>query len=472
MSAFFSSTETALTTVNKIRVRTLAENGDKQAEYVLKIIEDPSKMLSAILIGNNVVNLYASSLATVLATHIWGNKIVGIATGILTLLILIFGEITPKTVATIQAERIAFRFAKIIYYIMTVLTPVIFVVNQLSFLVLKLLRVDVKAKGESITEDELRTIVDVLSKGVLKMIHVDPNKKQDAITEDELRTIVEVSHEEGVIESEEKKMINNVFDFGDAVARDVMLPKVNMTFVDVDATYDELMEVFRSEKYTRYPVYEETTDNVIGVLNIKDIFLKGGEEGFSVRKYLRKPLYTYEFKKVAELMREMRKAAISIVIVLDEYGSTVGLITLEDMLEEIVGDIRDEYDGDEEKSIQRIAPREYMVDGSVKLDDLDERLNLELQSDEYDSIGGLVIGQAAVEANLVSPIVVMIVALTALGSMTVPNEEFAAAFRLVKYGFLILGGYLGIYGIVLGVYLVIGHLAGLISFGNQEFCLK
>ena len=344
MSAFFSSTETALTTVNKIRVRTLAENGDKKAEYVLKIIEDPSKMLSAILIGNNVVNLYASSLATVLATHIWGNKIVGIATGILTLLILIFGEITPKTVATIQAERIAFRFAKIIYYIMTVLTPVIFVVNQLSFLVLKLLRVDVKAKGESITEDELRTIV-------------------------------EVSHEECVIESEEKKMINNVFDFGDAVARDVMLPKVNMTFVDVDATYDELMEVFRSEKYTRYPVYEETTDNVIGVLNIKDIFLKGGEEGFSVRKYLRKPLYTYEFKKVAELMREMRKAAISIVIVLDEYGSTVGLITL-----------------DEEKSIQRIAPREYMVDGSVKLDDLDERLNLELQSDEYDSIGGLVIG--------------------------------------------------------------------------------
>ena len=247
MSAFFSSAETALTTVNKIRVRTLAENGDKQAEYVLKIIEDPSKMLSAILIGNNVVNLYASSLAAVLATHIWGNKIVGIATGILTLLILIFGEITPKTVATIQAERIAFRFAKIIYYIMTVLTPVIFVVNQLSFLVLKLLRVDVKAKGESITEDELRTIV-------------------------------EVSHEEGVIESEEKKMINNVFDFGDAVARDVMLPKVNMTFVDVDATYDELMEVFRSEKYTRYPVYEETTDNVIGILNVKDILLAGERE--------------------------------------------------------------------------------------------------------------------------------------------------------------------------------------------------
>lgn len=361
MSAFFSSTETALTTVNKIRVRNLAEAGDKRAEYVLKVIEDPNKMLSAILIGNNVVNLYASSLSTVLATRIWGNKIVGIATGVLTLLILIFGEIAPKTVANIQAEQIALRFAKSIYYIMMVMTPIIFVVNQLSFIVLKILRVDVKAKGESITEDELRTIV-------------------------------EVSHEEGVIESEEKKMINNVFDFGDAVARDVMLPKVNMTFVDVNATYDELMEVFRSEKYTRYPVYEETTDNVIGILNIKDVFLRGGEKDFSIRKYLRKTLYTYEFKKVSELMREMRKAAISIVIVLDEYGSTAGLITLEDMLEEIVGDIRDEYDADEEKTIQRIAPREYMVDGSVKLDDLDERLGLELQSEEYDSIGGLIIG--------------------------------------------------------------------------------
>ena len=356
MSAFFSSAETALTTVNKIRVRTLAENGDKQAEYVLKIIEDPSKMLSAILIGNNVVNLYASSLATVLATHIWGNKIVGIATGVLTLLILIFGEITPKTVATIQAERIAFRFAKIIYYIMTVLTPVIFVVNQLSFLVLKLLRVDVKAKGESITEDELRTIV-------------------------------EVSHEEGVIESEEKKMINNVFDFGDAVARDVMLPKVNMTFVDVDATYDELMEVFRSEKYTRYPVYEETTDNVIGVLNIKDIFLKGGEEGFSVRKYLRKPLYTYEFKKVAELMREMRKAAISIVIVLDEYGSTVGLITLEDMLEEIVGDILDEYDEDE-ITIRAQKDNSLIIDGLAYLEDVEEELDADFGDTEFETLNG------------------------------------------------------------------------------------
>ena len=361
LSAFFSSSETALTTVNKIRMRTLADAGDRRAEYVLKVIENPGKMLSAILIGNNIVNLYASSLATVLATKTWGNEAVGLATGVLTLLILVFGEITPKTVATIQAETIALRFAKIIYGIMIVLTPVIYIVNQLSFLVLRILR-------------------------------VDPNKRGESITEDELRTIVEVSHEEGVIETEEKKMINNVFDFGDAVAKDVMVPRIDMSFVDVNATYGELMGMFREEKYTRFPVYEETTDNVVGVINIKDVFLADGPRDFSVRKYLRQPLYTYEFKKVSELMLEMRKADVNIIIVLDEYGATAGLITLEDMLEEIVGEIRDEYDGDEEEAVRQISPKEYIVDGSMKLDDLNDRLDLKLESEDYDSIGGLVIG--------------------------------------------------------------------------------
>lgn len=361
LSAFFSSSETALTTVNKIRMRTLADAGDGRAEYVLKVIGNPGKMLSAILIGNNIVNLYASSLFTVMATRLWGSEIVGIATGVLTLLILVFGEITPKTISTISAETIALRFAKIIYYLMILLTPVIVIVNQLSSLVLRILR-------------------------------VDPNKRGESITEDELRTIVEVSHEEGVIETEEKKMINNVFDFGDSVARDVMVPRIDMIFVDVNATYDELMAIFREEKYTRFPVFEETTDNVIGLLNIKDVFLNGTEEDFSVRKYLRQPIYTYEFKKISDLMLEMRKTDANIVIVLDEYGATAGLITLEDMLEEIVGEIRDEYDEDEEELVQELSPKEYLVEGSMKLDDLNDRLDLSLESEDYDSIGGLVIG--------------------------------------------------------------------------------
>lgn len=363
LSAFFSSSETALTTVNKIRMRNLAEDGYKPAKTVLKVIDNPAKMLSAILIGNNIVNLSASSLATTLATEVYGKQWVGVATGILTLLILVFGEITPKTMATISAERLSFTAAKIIWPMMNVLTPVIFLVNKLSL-------------------------------GVLFLLRVDPNEKQEAITEDELRTIVEVSHEEGVIETEEKKMITNVFDFGDSVAKDVMVPRVDMVFVDVDATYDEVMEIFEQEKYTRYPIFEETTDNVIGIFNIKDLLGMNEEskKEFSVKKYLREPLYTYEFKKIAELMLEMRKAENNIVIVLDEYGATAGLITLEDMLEEIVGDIRDEYDEDEEENLVAISDTEYMIEGSMKLDDLNEALGLSLESEDYDSIGGLVIG--------------------------------------------------------------------------------
>lgn len=361
LSAFFSSAETALTTVSKMRIRTLAEAGDKKAITLMKVIEDPGKMLSMILVGNNIVNLSASSMMTTLTMELFGSKAVGVATGVLTLLILVFGEITPKTMATLNAERLSLAYAGIVYWLMRLLTPVIFLVNKLSTAVMFLLR-------------------------------VDPNKKPDAITEDELRTIVEVSHEEGVIETEEKKMINNVFDFGDSVAKDVMVPRIDMAFVDVNASYAEVIEIFRQEKYTRFPVYEETTDNVIGILNVKDILLAGEREQFSVRDYLRAPYYTYEFKKVSELMVEMKKANVNIIIVLDEYGATAGLITLEDMLEEIVGDIRDEYDEDEENELVEIAANEYVVEGSMKLDDLNDRLELKLESEDYDSVGGLVIG--------------------------------------------------------------------------------
>lgn len=361
LSAFFSSAETALTTVNRIRIRNLAEAGDSKALTLTKVLESQSKMLSAILIGNNIVNLSASSLATTLALSVWGNKMVGVATGILTLLILVFGEITPKTLSTLYAESISLKGAPIIYALMVILTPVIFVINHLSMAFLFLLR-------------------------------VDPNKRKDAITADELRTIVEVSHEEGVIESEEKKMINNVFDFGDSLAKDIMIPRIDMTFVDVDGTYEELIEIFREERYTRVPVYEETTDNVIGIVNMKDLLLVENRDAFHIRDFLRQPLYTYEFKKTSELMLEMRQTFNNIVIVLDEYGATAGLITLEDMLEEIVGEIRDEYDEDEENSLVEVGPGEYLVEAFMKLDDLNDLLELELESDDYDSLGGLIIG--------------------------------------------------------------------------------
>lgn len=360
LSAFFSSAETALTTVNKIRMKVLADEGNKRAATVLKVTDDSGKMLSAILIGNNIVNLSASSLATSFTIKVFGSYAVGIATGLLTLLILVFGEISPKTLATISAERLSLSYAGVIHILMKVLTPVIYVVNKLSL-------------------------------GFLMLLKVDPNAKMNTMTENELRTIVDVSHEDGVIESEERQMIYNVFDFGDSQARDIMVPRIDMSFVDVESTYEEVMEVYKEDYFTRLPIYEDSTDNVIGILNIKDLLLYDKEQPFHVRDFMREAYYTYEGKGTAELMMEMRKSSINIAIVLDEYGMTAGLITLEDLLEEIVGEIRDEYDENEENEIQKISDREYIVEGSLKLDDLNEALGLFLESEDYDSIGGYII---------------------------------------------------------------------------------
>lgn len=361
LSAFFSSAETSLTTVNKLRIRSMVEQGVKGAKSVSTLIEDPGKMLSAILIGNNVVNLSASSLATTLAIKIWGNTAAGIATGILTLLILIFGEITPKTLATIHAEKLSLFYAPFIYFLTQIFTPIIFIVNKMSYLLLFLLR-------------------------------VDPNKKYATMTENELRTIVDVSHEEGVIESEERKMITNVVDFGDALAKDVMVPRISMASAGIDMSYSELIEVFRVEKYSRLPVYNEDRDDIIGIINLKDVFFfRGEDKDFNIRDYMREPYYTYEYKKTSELLNEMRRESLPIAIVLDEYGATAGLITMEDLLEEIVGEIRDEYDDDEEDVITRVNEFEYLADGAAKLDEINEFIGLSLDSEDYDSIAGHII---------------------------------------------------------------------------------
>ncbi len=363
LSAFFSSAETALTTVNKLRVQTLIEQENKTAKTLSKVIEDSGKLLSTILIGNNIVNMSASSLTTVMVTNLFGNTAVGIGTGVITLLILIFGEITPKTLAATHAEPIALAYARIIYGLMKIMTPIIFVVSNLA-------------------------------NGVMFLLRIDPNAKNNTLTEHELRTIVNVSQENGVIENEEKQMIYNVFDFGDSVAKDVMVPRIDMTFVDVESTYEELIEIFKVHKHTRFPVYEDNTDNIIGIINVKDLILLSPGEDFSIRNILRSPYFTYEYKTTASLMVDMRKASVNLAIVLDEYGATAGLITLENLLEEIVGEIRDEYDEDEEEDIKEILPgKEYQVLGSAKLNDINEQLNLKLDSEDYDSIGGYIIEQ-------------------------------------------------------------------------------
>lgn len=358
LSAFFSSAETALSTVNRVRMRTLEEEGNKRAAKVNKILDNYSKMLSTILIGNNIVNLSASSLATSLAISV--NLAVGIATGILTIVVLLGGEIVPKTWARLSSEKLSLAYSGTIYFLMQILTPVIF-------------------------------IVDKLSSGLLRLLHIDPNKKASAMTESELKTYVEVSHEDGVIESDERQMIFNLFDYSDALAKDVMIPRINMVTVSVDATYDDVLKVFRDSMYTRIPVYREDKDNIIGLINIKDFILTENKDAFSVETNIRKGHYTYEYKKVADLMSEMREKSTNVTFVLNEYGATVGMITVEDLLEEIVGEIRDEYDSDEEELIQQKEDGSYLIEGSMKLDDINDALGTELESEDYDSIGGILI---------------------------------------------------------------------------------
>ena len=357
LSGFFSSAETALTTVNRVRLKTLADEGNKRAQTALNVLDKYGKMLSAILIGNNIVNISASALATTLAIKI--NLAVGIATGALTVFVLLFGEIMPKNLAMVYSEKLALSYAGAIAAIMKILTPVIF-------------------------------IVDKLANGMMKLLHIDANKKT-AMTENELRTYVEVSHEDGVIESEEREMIYNVFDFSDAVAKDVMIPRIDMATISEDAHYDEVMELFKECMYTRIPVYSEDKDNIIGLINIKDFILVEDREAFRISDIMRQAYYTYEFKKTADLLVEMREKRVNVSFVLNEYGATVGMITMEDLLEEIVGEIRDEYDEDEEELIQQIDERSYLVEGRMKLSDINDELGTELESEDYDSIGGLII---------------------------------------------------------------------------------
>lgn len=366
LSAFFSSAETALTTSNKHKLRALAEEGNKTAEKVLRLVENPSKMLSAILIGNNIVNISSSALATTLTTNLFGNAYIGISTGILTLVVLLFGEITPKTLATLYSEKLSMIYIHVIAPLTTILTPVIWVVDRLSGILFFILR-------------------------------VNRDKAQNTMTEGELRTIVDVSMEDGVIEKEEKSMINKVVDFGDSKAKDVMVPRADMAVISVDADYDEVFSTFKEDHYSRLPVYDDNKDTVIGIIYLKDLFFfhdgKNGKpkDAFSVREVMREPFFVYEYQKTSSIMAEMRNRFVSLAIVLDEYATAVGMITIEDLLEEIVGEIRDEFDMDELENVTKVDENRFEVDASMKLSDIEDQIGISLESEDYDSLGGYVI---------------------------------------------------------------------------------
>lgn len=361
LSSFFSISETALMSLSRIRLKHMVEEEVPRAELVEKLIQDPNKLLGAILIGNNVVNIGATAMATVLATRIFGNSGAGVATGIMTILVLIFVEITPKSIAKQKSEVIALKVAKPIKLAVKILKPLVYVFTAISSF-------------------------------FIRFFGGAPNEGKAFLTQEELKTMVGVSEEEGILEYVEKEMIFNVFEFVDLQVKDVMVQRVHIVSIDKEASYDEVMDVIKNEQFSRVPVYNQTIDNIIGILNVKDLAtIENLRDGFNISKYIRNPFYTFEFKKIAELFKEMKKTRNHMAVVLDEYGGTVGLVTIEDLIEEIVGDIEDEYDEDEQ-AVEVIKDNEYIVEGSLRLHDISDLIGINIDSEEFDSVGGLMIG--------------------------------------------------------------------------------
>ncbi len=363
LSAFFSASETALTTLSKIRIRHMVEENIKGAEKVETLVENPNRLLGSILVGNNIVNIGASALATSIAIKKFGQSGVGIATAFMTVFILIFGEITPKSLAAQNSETVSLRVYKPISIIVILLRPIV-------------------------------SIFTIIASGFIKLFGGNPHKTQPFITQEELKTMVNVSEEEGVLEGEEKEMIYNVFEFGDLQVKDVMVQRVDIIAVNTESTYEDILKVIKEEQFSRIPVYKETIDDIVGIVYVKDLLLLDkNEKEFNVEDVMREPYYTFEFKKITDLFNEMKRDRNHMAIVLDEYGGTVGIATIEDLVEEIVGDIEDEYDDEEDKEIDVIKEDEYVVSGSVRIDDINDLIGTSIESEEFDSVGGFIIGQ-------------------------------------------------------------------------------
>lgn len=363
LSAFFSMTETALTALSKIRIRNMEDEGIVGASHIKKLTDNPKNLLTAILIGKNLVNIGASSIATAIVISSFGNNSssVGIVIGIITLIIVVFCEITPKVIATQKSEEISLLVCKPIGLFIALFSPLIGMLNFGTDFFIRIF-------GGNI------------------------NKTMPLITEAELKTLLNVSHEEGLLEGDEKTMIHNVFEFGESRAKDVMIPRIDIIAINYNSTYEEIEAVFLEEGFSRLPVYKENTDDIVGILYFKDfVFSKRKNKDFSIDECMREPYFTYESKPTIELFSIMRVDRIQMSIVLDEYGGTSGIVTLEDLIEEIVGDISDELDEDVEV-IEVIKEDEYVVEGSTKITEFNDMAGTNLESEDFDSIGGYVIG--------------------------------------------------------------------------------
>lgn len=359
MSAVFSSSETAITSVSKIKVRQLDQKDNKNAHLLKKLHDNMQTTISTILIGNNIVNIAASSIATILFTNIFHQNGALISTVVMTVFVLIFGEVIPKTIAQYKNKSVALKFSRFIYFLTIVFKPIVKVLNILTRLIIKLF----------VGEDE----------------------DSSTLTEEELKTLVEVSEEEGVLKNQETEIMINALELKETLAVDIMTPRTSMASVDIEDAESDLKEIIKNITYSRIPVYEDSIDDIIGVLHIKELAHKIIEDDrdFKVRDILKPAFYAYEYIPVVDLFKQMRTKNISISIIIDEYGGTSGIVTMEDILEELVGEIDDEYDN--EKEVTKLSDNEYLVDPEMRIDEVNERFDLDIKSDKFDSIGGFVI---------------------------------------------------------------------------------
>ncbi|MBP6407401.1 MAG: HlyC/CorC family transporter [Fusobacteriaceae bacterium] len=379
MSAFFSASETALTAFNRSKLKAIAEKNQRKADLLKGWLKKPNEILTALLIGNNIVNILASSIATMVAISILGNnsRAIAISTGAMTILLLIFGEITPKVVAKAYSTHISNAVIKLVYMLSKLFLPI-------------------------------SKILMVVSKLIARMFGVKIDEIAFLITEEEIKSVVSVGEEEGVIEEEEKKMIHSIFEFTDTTVKEIMIPRTTVFAVEASKTLEEIWDVITGNGYSRIPVYEEGIDNIIGVFYIKDIFnvIRDGKLNMQVKSFIREAYFVPETKALVEMLEEFKKKHIHMAIVLDEYGGTSGIITIEDLIEEIVGDINDEFDIEHDEEIKKVADNKYIIDAMLDVEFLNEELSIDLPvSEDYDSLGGYiysVLGRVPLEKDTIT----------------------------------------------------------------------
>ena len=357
LSNFFSASETAFLSLNKIQLKQAVKEKRKHARLISKMHSKLDSLLSTILVGNNIVNVFSSSLATALALSIIGEKGEEITTLAMTVLIIIFGEILPKTLASVNPFKYASRNSPLLRFFYIILTPVTFIFS-------------------------------VLSKGMNKFISLFDKTKQPVITEEELKTLIEMGNKEGTIESSEKHILNNIVDFGDLRVRDIMKPCPLIYAIEENSTYDQILDMFALSGHSKLPVYKNSLDTIVGILNFKDMF---DEKNFNIKTAMRKACYVPETITTLSVLRYMKKERQNIAIVVDEHGINRGLVTMDDVLGTVLGRTMHVIDAESEDPLNRIRvlkPNQFLVPGEIKLTDLNAAFSLNLESEFFNTLGG------------------------------------------------------------------------------------